>query len=194
MLPTAMKIPPFIQLLPIGATILLAGCSNGGVVLWGEEAGGGGGNLSQSAGMNSGEKMATGGVSTQLIGATVEIIAKHEATERQRQIATRHAQAYLKTHPTRRQARHRYLAVDTARDSRTAPQAQKAVIIFDTESAQVVGKTCTTSRPLLRWSPWRGSRPIPRSTWAPACKATCGPGMVAQVLYARLTLLNIGQE
>ena len=30
--------------------------------------------------------------------------------------------------------------MDTARDSRTSPQAQKSVIIFDTEAQQVVGK------------------------------------------------------
>ena len=135
-----MKFSLLLKTIPFGAMLLLAGCSNSGVS-WGEEAGGGGGGMRGAAGMTSGEKAATGGVSMQLAGATVEIIAKHEATEQQRQIATQHARTYLKAHPPRsKKRRHRYLAVDTARDSRTSPQAQKVVIIFDTEAQQVVGK------------------------------------------------------
>lgn len=122
----------------MAAALLLAGCSNGGVT-WGEEAGGGGARMGEVAGMTSGGKLATGAVSTELIGAAAEIIAKHEATEIQRQIAARRAHAYLRAHPPRGR-KHRYLAVDTARDGRTSPQAQKTVVIFDTEARQVVGK------------------------------------------------------
>jgi hypothetical protein len=32
-----------------------------------------------------------------------------------------------------------YIAVDTARDEHTAPQAEKAVVIFDTETEEIVG-------------------------------------------------------
>ena len=33
----------------------------------------------------------------------------------------------------------RYIAVDTAKDEHTAPQAETAVVIFDTETQEIVG-------------------------------------------------------
>ena len=50
--------------------------------------------------------------------------------------ARRRAHAIASGQPVPRQ---RYIAVDTESDSRTSPQAQKSVIIFDTQADQVVG-------------------------------------------------------
>jgi len=139
--------------------LILGGCSGTGGVSWGEEAGGGGAQMANAAGAASGETVRTGSISTQLINGTVAIIAEHEATERQREVAAARGRAWMarqqasaqRQASTQQQAsaqpasahpavRKRYIAVDTERDSRTAPQAQKSVMIFDTEAEQVVGK------------------------------------------------------
>ncbi len=123
------------------APMLLGGCSGSGVS-WGEEAGGGGSQMANDAAAASGETVRTGSISTQLINGAVEIIAEHEATERQRRVAAERGRAWTarRLASPRPVARKRYIAVDTESDSRTAPQAQKSVMIFDTEAQQVVGK------------------------------------------------------
>jgi hypothetical protein len=121
--------------------LLLGGCSGGGVS-WGEEAGGGGAQMANDATAASGENIRTGSISTQLIAGTVSIIAEHEATERQRQVAAQRGRAWTakKLASPQHKVHKRYIAVDTESDSRTAPQARKSVMIFDTEADQVVGK------------------------------------------------------
>jgi hypothetical protein len=94
------------------------------------------------AGAASGETVRTGSVSTPLINGAVAIVEDHEATLRQRQVVEKRGRAWT----ARRLAapapakRKRYIAIDTEADSRTSPQAQKSVMIFDTEAQQVVGK------------------------------------------------------
>ena len=146
-----MKFPHLFYCLLAGAPLLLGGCSGG--VTWGEEAGGGGSQMAE-AGAASGETVRTGSVSTGLINGAVAIIAMHEATIEQRQLAEKRgrgwtarqvaasktAQAGQPIRPVRPRLHKRYIAVDTDSDSRTSPQAQKSVMIFDTEAQQVVGK------------------------------------------------------
>jgi len=96
------------------------------------------------AGAANGATVRTGSVSTELIRGTVAIIAHHEATVRQRQIAEKRGRAWTAHRVASSQpshiARHRYIAIDTEPDSRTLPQARKSVMIFDTDAQQVVGK------------------------------------------------------
>jgi hypothetical protein len=127
------------------APLALGGCSGTGDLAWGEQAGGGASQMAQ-AGAASGATIRTGSISTALINGTVAIIAQHQATGRQRQIAQKHGRAWtahrLASSPSTpsKQPGHRYIAVDTASDSRTSPQARKSVMIFDTQAQQVVGK------------------------------------------------------
>jgi hypothetical protein len=83
-----------------------------------------------------------GAASSAIAGLIVYIIEKHEASERQKQIAQeRAAQAYADM-PTKRKAalkakKVRYIAVDTEKNEKTSPQAKKSVMVWDTESHQV---------------------------------------------------------
>jgi hypothetical protein len=134
---------PICFLFPLLAAISLAvgGCSGGGMS-WGEEAGGGGGQMANGAAAASGVTVRTGSISTGLINGTVAIIAEHEATERQIHVAVERGRAWIARRVAADQPapRKRYIAVDTESDSRTAPEAKKSVMIFDTEAQQVVGK------------------------------------------------------
>jgi hypothetical protein len=155
----------FVTSLGTITALLLPGCSdippgqpgpftNGAVV---------GGELARAATVTSAESFATGSTTGTVAGAAIVILAKHKATEHQRQVAIAHAKvaiARIKTQqahaaapkpsagvPKKAVAKAaapakklpRYIAVDTAKDERTAPQAQKAVVIFDTETQEIVG-------------------------------------------------------
>lgn len=141
--------------LSVTAAIGVAACSNmspgENAAVFGTAGGVAAGALARAAGMSTGESIATGVVAGALIGATAYVIAKHEATERQRKIAEARARAVYarmaaeRRHPgaqaTHQRARRvpRYLAVDTERDEHTSPRAKKSVMIWDTESGEVVG-------------------------------------------------------
>ena len=81
--------------------------------------------------------LATGAVA----GVTAYVIAKHKATERQRQYAEERARlAYEKASaaaPGPVQERRRYIAVDTVREKDST--GAKSVMIYDTQTQQVVG-------------------------------------------------------
>lgn len=138
-----------------------------------------GGQMARGAFVTSAEAQATGSTTGTVAGAVIVILAKHQATEHQRQVAIAHAKvavAKLKAKQARATAaakpepklkagpkkkgeapveKHaaakehapapapkklpRYIAVDTAKDEHTAPQAEKAVVIFDTETQEIVG-------------------------------------------------------
>ncbi len=122
-----------------------------------------GGQMARGAFVTSAEAQATGSTSGTVAGAAIVILAKHQATPQQRQIAVARAKvaiAKIKTQQTRTAAAKpktggkktsvakaappakklpRYIAVDTAKDERTVPQAEKAVVIFDTETQEIVG-------------------------------------------------------
>ncbi len=102
------------------------------------------GNIAGSAAAYSG--VGYGGasaISYGIQGATaliVTVMAKHEATELQRQIAEERAKAYLAgLNEGQRKAikKKRYIAVDTKRDSKST--GQKSVMVFDTTNDRLVG-------------------------------------------------------
>ena len=128
------------------AAILGTGCSeltpgeNAGVagVLGGAAVGG----IARASGMSSGQAVATGAAAGALIGTVTYIIAKREATERQRRLAEERARrAYAQMSAERKaklKARKvRYIAVDTEKDERSAPTAKKTVMVYDTETEAV---------------------------------------------------------
>jgi cell division protein FtsL len=132
----------------IAAAIAATGCSN---LTPAENAGvfgaGGGalaGGIARAAGMSTGESIAVGAATGAVIAVTTYIIAKHQATERQRRVAEQRAKVYYGRLSTEKKTalkkkRVRYIAVDTEKDERTSPQAKKSVMIWDTQSEQVVG-------------------------------------------------------
>lgn len=76
--------------------------------------------------------------------ATVVVIAKRQASARQRKIAEERARAYqAKLTPAKKavmkKKKVRYIAIDTVKDERTHPKAKKDVMIWDVESQQIVG-------------------------------------------------------
>lgn len=142
--------------LAVASAVSVAACSNmspgeNGAV-FGAAGGTAAGLLARAAGMSTGESIATGVAAGALIGAAAYIIAKHEATEHQRQVAEERARlAYERLRAERQRAARtatrkpakkipRYLAVDTVRNEHTSPRAKKSVMIWDTQAEQVVGK------------------------------------------------------
>ena len=128
--------------------MLATGCAdltplqNAGV--FGAAGGAAAGGIASASGASAGESVAIGAATGAVIAAVTYVIAKHEATERQHRIAEERAQrAYaqmsaerkskMKTHKTR------YIAVDTEKDQHTAAGAKKSVMIWDTQSQEVVG-------------------------------------------------------
>jgi hypothetical protein len=71
----------------------------------------------------------------------VAIITEHEASETQREVARQRGLAWTARRPAATRKHERYIAVDTAPDYRTAPDAEKSVMIFDSEALQVAGKS-----------------------------------------------------
>lgn len=114
-------------------------------------AGGGGAaaasDISRSINATTGESLATGASASAAASAVIRVIARHQASQRQLAVARQRAHAAvvrLQTAPARHtKARHksvpRYIAVDTVKDEHTAPQAQRAVVIWDTQTQEVVG-------------------------------------------------------
>jgi serine/threonine protein kinase len=70
---------------------------------------------------------------------------QHEATEPQREIAEKHAIAYirrLETHKNAKKTKNvRYIAVDTEKNEHTSPKEKKVVMVWDTKSESLVGNT-----------------------------------------------------
>lgn len=129
-------------------TLAGAGCENlspgENAAVFGTAGGVAAGAIARGAGLSTAESMATGAAVGAVIAATTYIIAKHQATERQRRIAAQRARAYYSRLPeqrkvTLRKRKVRYIAVDTEPDHRTSPRAKKSVMIWDTQTQEVVG-------------------------------------------------------
>jgi hypothetical protein len=125
-----------------------AGCENlspgENAAVFGTAGGVAAGAIARGAGLSTAESMATGAAVGAVIAATTYIIAKHQATERQRRLATQRARAYYSRLPeqkkvTLRKRKVRYIAVDTEKDQRTSPKAKKSIMIWDTQTQEVVG-------------------------------------------------------
>lgn len=115
---------------------------NAGV--FGAAGGAAAGGIASAAGASAGESVAIGAATGVAIAAVTYIIAKHEATERQHQIAQeRAARAYAEMSAKRKKEmkarKTRYIAVDTEKNQNTASGAKKSVMIWDTQSQEVVG-------------------------------------------------------
>jgi hypothetical protein len=129
-------------------SILAAGCADmtplQNAALFGGAGGAAAGGIARASGASTGESVAIGVATGAAIAAVTYIIAKHEATERQHRIAEARAQkAYARMSAKRKSElkarKTRYIAVDTEKDEHTAPQAKKSVMIWDTQSQEVVG-------------------------------------------------------
>jgi hypothetical protein len=101
------------------------------------------GGIARASGMSTAQSMATGAAVGAIVAVTTYIIAKHQATERQRRIAEQRARVYYtRLSPAKKatlKKKVRYIAVDTEKNEKTSPKAKKAVMIWDTQSEQVVG-------------------------------------------------------
>jgi hypothetical protein len=144
-----MKIPMLkTSSLMAAASILATGCAdltpmqNAGV--FGIAGGTAAGGIARASGASTGESVAIGAATGAVIAAVTYVIAKHEATERQHRIAEERAQrAYARMSAERKSKmkarKTRYIAVDTEKDQHTAAGAKKSVMIWDTQSQEVVG-------------------------------------------------------
>lgn len=123
-----------------------AGCAeltpgeNAGV--FGGLSGVGAGVIAKASGASTGEAVAVGAATGVLVGAITYIVAKHQATERQRAIAEARAARAYRAMPAQRKAalkqkKVRYIAVDTERTEQS--QGKKSVMVWDTQNQEVVG-------------------------------------------------------
>jgi hypothetical protein len=134
--------------LATSATVLVSACQdmtpgeNG--VAFGTTAGFLAAGIASAAGANAWESLAIGAAAGALVGVTAYVIAKHQATERQRRLAEQRARVYY-AHlaPERKVALKkknvRYIAVDTEKNEKTSPKAKKSIMIWDTQSQAIVG-------------------------------------------------------
>ena len=131
-------------------SLAASGCANltpgENAAVFGSGAGILAGSLARHAGMSTGESIATGAAVGAVVAITTYIIAKHQADERQRQVAMqrgRIASARIAKRSSggakSAKKRPRYIAVDTVKNDKTSPKAKKAVMIYDTQSGSVVG-------------------------------------------------------
>ena len=124
--------------------LLLTGCENlspaGSGALFGTGAGALAGGIAKAAGASTSEAVAIGLATGAVVGVSAYVIAKHQATERQRKIAEERARLAYENAPPPRKAvyrKTRYIAVDTVREKNST--GAKSVMIYDTQSQQVVG-------------------------------------------------------
>lgn len=118
------------------------------------------GRIARAAGLSTGEAIATGAAVGAVVAVTTFIIAKRQATVRQRRLAEARARAAYQRMLAERQAEQRaaqqrarskgrkartakkmprYIAVETEKDNRSSPKAEKTVMIWDTQSQEIVG-------------------------------------------------------
>jgi hypothetical protein len=130
------------------AALLASGCQNlspgENAAVFGGASGVAAGALARAAGLSTAQSIATGAAVGAVVAATTYIIAKHQASVRQRRIAEQRARAYYarmseSKKVAMKKKRVRYIAVDTEKDQRTSPRAKKSVMIWDTQTQSVVG-------------------------------------------------------
>ncbi len=103
-------------------------------------------NIANAAGASPLESLIIGAAAGAIVGMTAYVISKHQATERQRRIAEERARVYYghlaRDRRVAMKKKHaRYIAVDTEKSPKAAPQVKKSVMIWDTQSESVVGNT-----------------------------------------------------
>ncbi|MDR3406421.1 MAG: hypothetical protein P4L99_28310 [Chthoniobacter sp.] len=131
-------------------SLLVAACENmtpgENAAVFGSSAGLLAGGIARAAGASTGESIAIGAATGAVVAFTAYVIAKHQATERQRRIAEQRARVYYgHLAPEKKVAlkkkKVRYIAVDTEKNEQTSPKAKKSVMIWDTQSESVVGNS-----------------------------------------------------
>jgi len=122
----------------------MTGCENlspaANGALFGTGAGALAGGVAKAAGASNSQAVAIGLATGTIVGVTAYVIAKHQATERQRRIAEERARLAYENAPAPQKAKYRktrYIAVDTVREKNST--GAKSVMIYDTQSQQVVG-------------------------------------------------------
>ena len=129
-------------------SLLVTACENmspgENAAVFGTSAGLLAGGIARDAGASTGESIAIGAATGAVVAFTAYVIAKHQATERQRHIAEERARVYYgHLAPERKVAlkkkKVRYIAVDTEKNEQTSPKAKKSVMLWDTQSETVVG-------------------------------------------------------
>ena len=85
-------------------------------------------------------------VTAAVIATVVLIIAQHQATERQREVAeVRAGRSYARMSAKRKgelkAKKVRYIAVDTERGQSSSPKAKKTVMIYDTQTQKVASNS-----------------------------------------------------
>jgi hypothetical protein len=128
----------------LAAVSIVTGCAdltplqNAGI--FGAAGGAAAGGIAHATGASTGQSVAIGAATGAAIAAVTYVIAKRQATERQHRIAEERAQrAYAERKSQLKARRTRYIAVDTVKDEHTSPGAKKSVMIWDTQSQEVVG-------------------------------------------------------
>lgn len=100
------------------------------------------GSIASASGASAGESVAIGAATGAVVAVVTYVIAKHQATERQQRIAEERAQrayARMSAEKKKKARKTRYIAVDTEKNEKTAAGAKKSVMIWDTQSQEVVG-------------------------------------------------------
>ncbi len=131
----------------LSASLLFSGCAGmtpgESAASVGAGAGVVAGLLGSAAGLSAGQSAALGAGVGLLAAGITYAVAKHEADERQRQVAEANARrVYLAQSAERKAAirqRSRYIAVKTSRNSKSTGAA--SCMVFDTESQRIVGNT-----------------------------------------------------
>jgi hypothetical protein len=143
-----MKIPMLkTSSLLAAASLFATGCADltptENAAVFGTAGGVAAGGIASAAGASPGEAAAIGVATGAVVAATAYIISKHQATERQRRIAEeRAARAYAQRKSQLKAHKTRYIAVDTEKNEQTSAGAKKSVMIWDTQSREVVGTDC----------------------------------------------------
>jgi gas vesicle protein len=112
------------------ATGVIAGVTSGALA----------GGIAKASGASNAQAVAIGMGTGAAVGAIAYVIAKHEATERQRRIAEERARLAYEQMSAERRARvqkQRYIAVSTVQEKNE--KGAESVMIYDTQSKQVVG-------------------------------------------------------
>ncbi len=145
-----MRLPPMnhlalkISAASVSAAILFSGCEGmtpgeSAAAVW-STAGIAAGLIGSAAGLHGGEAAALGAGVGLLAAGITYAVAKHEANERQRQIAEANARrAYLAHQSELRRKKVRYIAVKTSRTKESKGQA--SLMVWDTQSEKLVGNT-----------------------------------------------------
>ena len=131
-----------------GVALIATGCQNltpgENAAVFGGASGVAAGALARAAGLSTAQSIATGAAVGAVVAATTYIIAKHQASVRQRRIAEQRARAFYarmseSKKVSMKKKRVRYIAVDTEKDQRSSPRAKKSIMIWDTQTREVVG-------------------------------------------------------